>query len=125
GPAEERQVISNASSCLINGLDSVRPFCDLFAHLLASLRKKARIMEGRQAHVQTLMLVLVAGLLFFTRLDCPLQEPEEPRYAEIPRQMLSTGNLAVPTLHGLPYYDKPTMLYLLVMASYHAFGHYY
>src|SRR5207244_9831607 len=69
-----------------------------------------------------LLLILVAALLFFTRLGCPLQEPEEPRYAEIPRQMLSEGSLAVPTLHGLPYYDKPPLLYWLVMASYMAFG---
>src|SRR5262249_45757218 len=34
------------------------------------------------------LLVLVAALLFFARLDCPLQEPEESRYAEIPREML-------------------------------------
>ncbi len=72
--------------------------------------------------VGALLLILVAALLFFTRLGCPLQEPEEPRYAEIPRQMLSEGSLAVPTLHGLPYYDKPPLLYWLVMASYTAFG---
>jgi len=68
------------------------------------------------------MLVLVAGLLFFTRLDCPLQEPEEPRYAEIPRQMLDHGQFTVPYYHGLPYYDKPPLLYWLVMGCYAVFG---
>src|SRR5205823_144813 len=48
--------------------------------------------------------------------------PEEPRYAEIPRQMLSTGNFMTPVLHGRPYYDKPPLLYWLVMGSYTAFG---
>src|SRR5262249_35639908 len=61
---------------------------------------------------------------FFSRLGCPLQEPEEPRYAEIPRQMLQSGNFLVPTLHGLPYYDKPPLLYWLVMGCYAAFGVY-
>ena len=51
-----------------------------------------------------------------------MQEPEEPRYAEIPRQMLHHGSLLVPTLHDLPYYDKPPLLYWLVMGSYMAFG---
>jgi dolichol-phosphate mannosyltransferase len=69
-----------------------------------------------------LLLIAVAALLFFSRLGCPLQEPEEPRYAEIPRQMLRSGNILVPTLHGLPYYDKPPLLYWLVMASYTVFG---
>jgi 4-amino-4-deoxy-L-arabinose transferase-like glycosyltransferase len=67
-------------------------------------------------------LLLVAMLLFFARLGCPLQEPEEPRYAEIPRQMLEAGQFLVPTLHGLPYYDKPPLLYWLVMGSYRIFG---
>src|SRR5262249_34794229 len=50
-------------------------------------------------------------------LNCPLQEPEEPRYAEIPRQMLAVDKFVVPVLNGEPY-DKPPLLYWLVMASY-------
>jgi dolichol-phosphate mannosyltransferase len=67
-------------------------------------------------------LLLVAGLLFFTKLRAPLLEPQEPRYAEIPRQMLQEGNWIVPTLYGEPYLDKPPLLYWLVMASYSLFG---
>ncbi len=69
-----------------------------------------------------LLLMLVAGLLLFARLRCPLLEPEEARYAEIPRQMLQEGHFLVPTLHGLPYYHKPPLMYWLVMASYALFG---
>src|SRR5262249_14413049 len=67
-------------------------------------------------------LVLVAALLFFTRLTCPLLEPDEARYAEIPRQMLAEGRLVVPVLHGQAYWDKPPLLYWLVMGSYRVFG---
>ena len=69
-----------------------------------------------------LAVVVVAAMLFFSKLNCPLQEPEEPRYAEIPRQMLAEGSFALPMLHGLPYYDKPPLLYWLVMGSYELFG---
>src|SRR5205807_1782562 len=31
-----------------------------------------------------LLVLVIAALLFLSRLGCPLQEPEEPRYAEIP-----------------------------------------
>src|SRR5262249_17450171 len=31
-------------------------------------------------------------------------------------------SLAVPMLHGLPYYDKPPLLYWLIMISYSVFG---
>jgi 4-amino-4-deoxy-L-arabinose transferase-like glycosyltransferase len=68
------------------------------------------------------LLLLVAGLLFFTKLRAPLLEPQEPRYAEIPRQMLQEGSFVVPVLHGEPYLDKPPLLYWLVMGSYSLFG---
>src|SRR5438445_7944275 len=68
------------------------------------------------------LLVLAAALVLFSRLDCPLQEPEETLYAEIPRQMLAEDRLLVPVRHGQDYYDKPPLLYWLVMASYSVFG---
>lgn len=69
-----------------------------------------------------MLLLVVAGALFFSRLRTPLLEPQEPRYAEIPRQMLQEGSYLVPVLHGQPYLDKPPLLYWLVMASYGLFG---
>jgi 4-amino-4-deoxy-L-arabinose transferase-like glycosyltransferase len=60
--------------------------------------------------------------LFFSRLRSPLLEPEEARYAEIPRQMLAEGRFIVPILHGQSYCQKPPLLYWLVMAAYTAFG---
>jgi dolichol-phosphate mannosyltransferase len=68
------------------------------------------------------LLLIVAGLLFFSRLSAPLLEPQEPRYAEIPRQMLAEGRLLTPVLNGQPYLDKPPLLYWSVMASYTLFG---
>ena len=69
-----------------------------------------------------LFLLIVAGLLFFSRLGAPLLEPQEPRYAEIPRQMLAEGRLMTPVLNGQPYLDKPPLLYWSVMSAYAAFG---
>ncbi len=64
----------------------------------------------------------LAVLLFFCRLHTPLLEPEEVRYAEIPRQMLAADRWLVPVLHGQDYLDKPPLFYWLVMASYRLFG---
>src|ERR1700677_1531186 len=77
-------------------------------------------MDGRLP--QFSLLSLIAGALLFTRLTCPLLEPEEARYAEIPRQMLAEGHFFEPTWHGEPYFHKPPLLYWLVMASYRLFG---
>jgi 4-amino-4-deoxy-L-arabinose transferase-like glycosyltransferase len=68
------------------------------------------------------LVMVVASLLFFTKLRAPLLEPQEPRYAEIPRQMLQEGRFIVPVLHGEAYLDKPPLLYWLTMASYSTFG---
>ncbi len=78
--------------------------------------------ERRRSGRSLALLVLLAATLFFLRLRAPLLEPQEPRYAEIPRQMLQEGRLLVPVLHGQPYLDKPPLLYWLVMGSYGLFG---
>src|SRR5262245_52740430 len=64
-----------------------------------------------------LLIVLVPGLILFPRLSFHLLEPDEGRYAEIPREMLQRGDLVVPHLQGQPYLDKPPLLYWLVMLS--------
>jgi 4-amino-4-deoxy-L-arabinose transferase-like glycosyltransferase len=68
------------------------------------------------------ILVCVAALLLFIRPSCPLLEPDESRYAEIPRQMLAEGHFVEPIWRGQPYYHKPPLLYWLIMLSYHLFG---
>ncbi len=68
------------------------------------------------------LLVLAAGLLLFGRLGAPLLEPEDALFAEIPREMAAQGNWVVPTHHGQPDYQKPPLLYWLIMISYATFG---
>ncbi|HZY90018.1 MAG TPA: glycosyltransferase family 39 protein [Gemmataceae bacterium] len=69
-----------------------------------------------------LLLILLPGLLLYPCLRFRLFEPDEGRYAEIPREMLQRGEWVVPYLQGEPYLDKPPLLYWLVEASYGLFG---
>jgi dolichol-phosphate mannosyltransferase len=69
-----------------------------------------------------LLLGLFAGALLFGKLSYPLLEPDEGRYAEIAREMLTSGDWVVPTLNRQPFYDKPPLFYWLVVASFHLFG---
>ncbi len=69
-----------------------------------------------------LLLLVLPGLLLYPCLSFYLFEPDEGRYAEIPREMLRHGEWIVPSLQGEPYLDKPPLLYWLVMLSYSIFG---
>ena len=67
-----------------------------------------------------LILLIVPALLLYPCLSFPLFEPDESRYAEIPREMLQRGDWVTPRLQGEPYLEKPPLLYWLTAASYPA-----
>jgi 4-amino-4-deoxy-L-arabinose transferase-like glycosyltransferase len=67
------------------------------------------------------MLVLPAVLLYPCR-SFHLLEPDEGRYAQIPKEMIDSGSWIVPTLQGEPYLDKPPLMYWLTALSYRVFG---
>ena len=69
-----------------------------------------------------LILLLFSALLFASSLRAPLLEPQEARYAEVPREMLLQNEWVVPLLHGKPYLDKPPLTYWAVMGLYQIFG---
>jgi 4-amino-4-deoxy-L-arabinose transferase-like glycosyltransferase len=62
------------------------------------------------------VLILAAGL-FLGRLGERALWSEELRWAEIPREMVLTGDYFHPTINGRSYYDKPLGSYWLVLAS--------
>jgi 4-amino-4-deoxy-L-arabinose transferase-like glycosyltransferase len=68
-------------------------------------------------------LIVVVLLAWFASLELRgLFIPDEGRYAEIPREMLDTGDWVTPRLNGLKYFEKPPMQYWLTAATYAVFG---
>ncbi|MBI2516748.1 MAG: glycosyltransferase family 39 protein [Opitutae bacterium] len=70
-----------------------------------------------------LLLMAVFGLVFFFQLgDSFLVNPDEGRYAEVPREMLATGDWVLPRLNGVFYFEKPPLVYWCVAALMKVFG---
>ena len=69
--------------------------------------------------------LLFAGLIlvvYFVGLSMPLVGPDEPRYAQVAREMFERGDWITPTLGGYHWFEKPALLYWLQIASYNLFG---
>ncbi|HJZ79366.1 MAG TPA: glycosyltransferase family 39 protein [Pyrinomonadaceae bacterium] len=52
----------------------------------------------------------------------PLVGPDEPRYAQAAREMLLRRDLITPTLGGMPWFEKPALLYWMMILSYRLLG---
>jgi 4-amino-4-deoxy-L-arabinose transferase-like glycosyltransferase len=78
--------------------------------------------ETRARLGSLLLLIIAPGILLYSSMGFLLLEPDESRYAQIPREMLDRGECVVPFLQGEPYLDKPPLMYWLVMLSYRVFG---
>lgn len=70
-----------------------------------------------------LLLTLAFGALFFFRLGSyPLSNPDEGRYAEIPREMVTSGDYVTPRLNGVVYFEKPPLVYWTTALCLKVFG---
>jgi 4-amino-4-deoxy-L-arabinose transferase-like glycosyltransferase len=68
-------------------------------------------------------VLTMAMLLYFTGLGShPLLDPDEGRYAEIPREMLESGDFITPRLNYVKYFEKPPLYYWLTAGSMAVFG---
>jgi 4-amino-4-deoxy-L-arabinose transferase-like glycosyltransferase len=68
-------------------------------------------------------LWLVLAVAWFVTVPFrPLLDPDEGRYAEIPREMLASGDWVTPRLNDLKYFEKPPLQYWTTAASYEVFG---
>lgn len=75
---------------------------------------------ARRLYVGLSALVVVLWLV--TLPSRPLFNPDEGRYAEIPREMLSGGDWVIPHLNGLVYIEKPPLQYWATAAALRVFG---
>lgn len=68
------------------------------------------------------LLLLSVFVMFFNLGSVPLLDPDEPVYAETPKEMLAAGDMLSPQIYGDYWFDKPPMYYWFVAGSYKIFG---
>ena len=71
----------------------------------------------------TLLLFLAIVAIYFLGLGhLPLIGPDEPRYTEVAREMFLRHDLVTPTLGGHLWFEKPALLYWMMIGSFKLFG---
>lgn len=68
-----------------------------------------------------LLLAVIASYCYGLNL-IPLVGPDEPRYAQVAREMYQRADLITPTLGGHTWFEKPALLYWIMMAAFSLFG---
>ena len=90
--------------------------------LLRLLALTARRSPARRAVLGLALLALAALPLVYALGAWPLIEPDEGRNAEVAREMLALGQWSVPHYNGLPYLDKPVLLFWMIAGAFRALG---
>ena len=92
------------------------------SYLTSGSRFRAEPLPAASRVLLWALLAIAVAFLVAETGHTPFFEPDEARYAEIPREMLATGDFVAPHLNGYRYYEKPPLHYWTVAASMSLFG---
>jgi len=87
-----------------------------------SLSARQRAHDWRRYAFIVLGIALFLALWFGNLEFRDLVDPDEGRYAEIPREMVATGDWVTPRLNDLKYFEKPPLQYWITAISYQIFS---
>lgn len=80
-------------------------------------------MISRISNRQLWWLLISVAIIWFANLEYrTLIKPDEGRYAEIPREMVHSGDWVTPRLNDLKYFEKPPLQYWATATAYTVFG---
>jgi 4-amino-4-deoxy-L-arabinose transferase-like glycosyltransferase len=72
--------------------------------------------------VYLFLLLAILAFYFFGLGALPLVGPDEPRYAQVAREMFLRNDYVTPTLGGHTWFEKPALLYWMMMLAFRSFG---
>ena len=87
------------------------------------MKRKSTPDDRARRSIDVLVLMVSCGFLFVVGLQLlGLVGADEPRYAQIAREMLQRHDWVTPILYGHPWFEKPPLYYWGAMVSYQAAG---
>ena len=72
--------------------------------------------------VYIFLFILIIAFYLYGLGQLPLLGPDEPRYVQVAREMFLTGDLVTPRLGGHTWFEKPALLYWMIVAAFKVFG---
>lgn len=77
------------------------------------------MMQQKRSWVFPFIWLLLGWMAFYGFMlgSRPLATPDEGRYVEIPREMVTSGDYVTPRLNGVKYFEKPPLFYWLQALS--------
>ena len=87
------------------------------------MRPTPTLPDRTRRSIDSLALIAFCGFLFLLGLQLiGLIGADEPRYAQVAREMLARHDWVTPVLYGSPWLEKPPLYYWLAMLSYKTAG---
>ncbi len=83
---------------------------------------KPEVQSPMREKIIWLLFALLIVFVYFFGLTIPLLGPDEPRYAQVAREMFERADWITPTLGGFDWFEKPALLYWLQIVAYKLFG---
>jgi len=68
------------------------------------------------------IITILAVFTYFFGLWLPFFGPDEPRYAQVAREMFERNDWITPTLGGFHWFEKPALLYWTQISAFNLFG---
>jgi 4-amino-4-deoxy-L-arabinose transferase-like glycosyltransferase len=72
--------------------------------------------------VYIFLFIIIVAFYLYGLGHLPLLGPDEPRYAQVAREMFLSGDLITPRLGGHTWFEKPALLYWMIVAAFKIFG---
>ena len=104
-------------------MDRDQPVCAVARNAAVRVAIPISMPNARQSRSDLIVLGALCGFLFFYGLGAfGLVGADEPRYAQVAREMLERHDWITPTLGHVPWLEKPVLLYWEQMAAFSIFG---